>query len=177
MGCAFVHVFFRCTFVGTCMPVLLLFCAELDLSPGAHGDRISNPAGLLVVPIKASMEVWSFLMCRLVSNFFLSVLKTKTVSVFPMVMILMPATDERSFSTDDFLSGFHQEQEATITATKIRKHLCESRFKKMAKDMQNTCTWSGGANCVVHYCSSVRRDLEIICYQQCCEEALGESSC
>lgn len=52
------------------MPVLLLFCAELDLSPGAYGYRISNPAGLLVVPIKASMEVWSFLMCSLVSNFF-----------------------------------------------------------------------------------------------------------
>ena len=69
MGCAFVHVFFWCTFVDTCMPVLLFFCAELDLSPGAYGYRISNPAGLLVVPIKASMEVWSFLMCSLVSNF------------------------------------------------------------------------------------------------------------
>lgn len=59
----------------------------------------------------------------------MSVLKTKTVSVFSMVMILMPVTDERSFSIDNFLS-VHQEQEATITAAKIRKYLCDSQFKK-----------------------------------------------
>ncbi|KAL8560952.1 hypothetical protein ACOMHN_022071 [Nucella lapillus] len=30
---------------------------EMDLSPGAYGYRVSNPAGFLAVPIQASMEV------------------------------------------------------------------------------------------------------------------------
>ncbi|KAK7091303.1 hypothetical protein V1264_009004 [Littorina saxatilis] len=32
---------------------------KMDLSPGAYGYRISNPPGLLVVPTKASMEVFN----------------------------------------------------------------------------------------------------------------------